>query len=76
MTTPAHNSNAEAAFERRLTALTRSVDDYHAYLLTYLHGLTRQRQDAENLLQDLWRHVLLRFDEDKIHSLPLLRSKT
>jgi RNA polymerase sigma factor (sigma-70 family) len=72
--TPPQNS-AEAAFERRLAAVTRAVGDYHPYLLSYLHGLTRQWQDAENLLQDLWRHVLLRFDEDKIHSLPLLRSK-
>ena len=66
---------AEAAFERRLAAVTRAVDDHHGYLLDYLHRLTRQWQDAENLLQDLWRHVLLHFDEDKISHLPLLRRK-
>lgn len=63
------------AFERRLAAVTRAVEDYHSYLLDYLHRLTRQYQDAENLLQDLWRHVLLNFDEEKIHALPLLRRK-
>ncbi len=73
--TPQPPQASEAAFERRLAAVTQSVEDYHAYLLTYLHGLTRQWQDAENLLQDLWRHALLHFDEDKLHSLPLLRSK-
>lgn len=65
----------EAVFERRLAAVSRSVDDYHTYLQEYLHRLTRQWQDAENLLQDLWRHVLLNFDEAHIRSLPLLRRK-
>ncbi|PTX94749.1 hypothetical protein DB346_22315 [Verrucomicrobia bacterium LW23] len=51
------------------------MGDYHAYLQDYLYRLTRQWQDAENLLQDLWSHVLLHFDEDKIHCLPLLRRK-
>lgn len=66
---------AEAAFERRVAAVSLSVDDYHTYLMEYLHRLTRQWQDAENLLQDLWRHVLLNFDEAHIRSLPLLRRK-
>ncbi len=66
---------AEAAFERRMGAVAQAVEDYHTYLLNYLSRLTRQHQDAENLLQDLWRHVLLNFDEDKIHALPLLRRK-
>lgn len=69
------DKTAEAVFERRVAAVSRSVDDYHTYLLEYLHGLTRQWQDAENLLQDLWRHVLLNFDEAHITSLPLLRRK-
>jgi RNA polymerase sigma factor (sigma-70 family) len=76
MTTPAKPSNpAEAAFERRMAAVTESVEKYHVYLLDYLYRMTRQRQDAENLLQDLWRHVLLHFDEGKIGALPLLRRK-
>lgn len=76
MTTKAKTPEiTEAAFERRLAAVTQAVDDYHTYLLYYLEGLTRQHQDAENLAQDLWQHVLLRFDEDKIRCLPLLRRK-
>jgi DNA-directed RNA polymerase specialized sigma24 family protein len=69
------DATAEAAFERRMAAVSQAVDNYHRYLLDYLFRLTRQWQDAENLLQDLWRHVLLNFDEDKIHALPLLRRK-
>ena len=66
---------AEAAFDRRMASVAQSVESYHAYLLDYLYRMTRQRQDAENLLQDLWRHVLLHFEESKIGSLPLLRRK-
>jgi RNA polymerase sigma factor (sigma-70 family) len=71
----APDETAEAAFERRMAAIRQAVDDYHSYLLDYLFRLTRQWQDAENLAQDLWRHVLHHFDEDKIHCLPLLRRK-
>ena len=73
--TAALTETAEAVFERRVAAVSQSVDDFHTYLLKYLFSLTRQWQDAENLLQDLWRYVLLHFDEDKIHALPLLRRK-
>jgi DNA-directed RNA polymerase specialized sigma24 family protein len=73
--TAAPTETAEAVFERRVAAVSQSVDDFHTYLLKYLFSLTRQWQDAENLLQDLWRYVLLHFDEDKIHALPLLRRK-
>jgi len=72
---PPPQATAEQVFERRLAAVTQAVDDYHSYLLDYLYRLTHQWQDAENLAQDLWRHVLLNFDEDKIHSLPILRRK-
>ncbi|MFD2257707.1 RNA polymerase sigma factor [Luteolibacter algae] len=65
----------EAVFERRKVAVKQSIDEYHGYLQNYLYGLTRQWQDAENLLQDLWQYVLLRFKEDQIGSLPLLRKK-
>ena len=71
----APQNSPEASFERRLAAVTQAVGDYHAYLVDYLYRMTRQRQDAENLAQDLWRHVLLHFDEDKIGALPLLRRK-
>ncbi len=73
--TPQPSPASEGTFARRLAAVTSAVENYHAYLLDYLYRMTRQRQDAENLLQDLWRHVLLHFDEDKIGALPLLRRK-
>jgi len=65
----------ELAYERRVVAVKESIDQYHSYLRHYLFNMTRQWQDAENLLQDLWKYVLLRFDEDQIGSLPLLRRK-
>jgi DNA-directed RNA polymerase specialized sigma24 family protein len=73
--TAVSTETVEALFERRVAAVSHSVDDFLTYLLKYLFSLTRQWQDAENLLQDLWRYVLLNFDEDKIHALPLLRRK-
>ena len=74
-TIPSPPDVAEAAFERRLEAVSAAVDKYHAYLLNYLYRLTSQWQDAENLTQELWRVVLLNFEEDKIGTLPLLRRK-
>ena len=74
ITSPTKDAS-EAAFARRLAAVTQAVERYHAYLVDYLYRMTRQRQDAENLAQDLWRHVLLHFDEDKIGALLLLRRK-
>lgn len=69
------DDGADAAFARRMEAVTASVNDFHTYLLDYLHRLTGQWQDAENLAQDLWRYVLLHFEESQIHALPLLRRK-
>lgn len=53
----------------------KSVDLHHTLLLGYLGHLTRHRQDAEDLAQDLWRYVLKHFPEEKIGCLPLLRRK-
>lgn len=52
-----------------------SVDLYHTHLQDYLHRLTQQWQDAEDLMQELWRYVLLHFPEEKIQTLSLLRRK-
>jgi|GEM_PF-1016922 len=67
--------DAEGVFARRLDLVTEAIDLHHTYLQGYLYRLTSQWQDAENLMQDLWQHVLLHFDEDKIRMLPLLRRK-
>jgi DNA-directed RNA polymerase specialized sigma24 family protein len=69
------DDGADAIFTRRMEAVSAAVSDFHAYLLDYLHRLTGQWQDAENLAQDLWRYVLLNFEESQIHALPLLRRK-
>ncbi len=66
---------SEEVFDRRLAAVDEAIDKYHTYIQNYLYGLTRQWQDAENLAQELWSYVLLRFDEDKIGHFPLLRRK-
>jgi RNA polymerase sigma factor (sigma-70 family) len=75
MTLPVRPATADAAFDRRLDRVMRSVDLHHTLLLGYLRGLTRHRQDAEDLAQELWRYVLLRFKEEQIGCLPLLRHK-
>lgn len=65
----------EAVFQQRLDKVMASVDLYHTHLQDYLYRLTRQWQDAEDILQELWRYVLLYFPEEKIDSLSLLRRK-
>lgn len=71
-TQTAHN---EAVFNARLEKVMVAVDLHHCILHDYLYRLTRHWQDAEDILQDLWRYVLLHFPEDKIDSLSLLRRK-
>lgn len=65
----------DAVFDRRSALVMQAVDTYHEYLLHYLTGLTRHEQDAEDLLQTLYRHVLLHFKEEHIGSLGILRRK-
>ena len=62
-------------FERRAERVMQSVDDYHDYLLSYVFSLTNHWQDAENIVQDLWQHVVLHFKEDDIRKIGFLRRK-
>lgn len=71
----ATRAEAEAAFERRMALVTEAIDTYHNSLLAYLYGFTRHWQDAENLLQDLWKYVLLHFRDDEIGHLPALKNR-
>ena len=66
---------AEAEFDRRMELVMTSVDLHHLHLRDYLFQLTHQFQDAEDLVQELWKYVLHNFPEDKIGSLSLLRVK-
>lgn len=52
-----------------------SVDRYHRYLVEFVCGFTGQRHDAEDIVQELWRYVVVHFPEDKIKSVSLLRRK-
>jgi RNA polymerase sigma factor (sigma-70 family) len=65
---------AEAVFERRMELTMASVDLYHTCLLGYLRSLAGHH-DAEDILQELWKFVVVHFPEDKIQSFSLLRRK-
>lgn len=65
---------AEVVFARRMELTMASVDLYHTSLLGYLRSLAGHH-DAEDILQDLWKFVVVHFPEDKIQSLSLLRRK-
>lgn len=65
---------ANADFDRRMDLVMESVDRHHTYLLGYLTRLAGPPQ-AEDLLQELWKYVVVHFPEDKINTLSLLRRK-
>jgi RNA polymerase sigma factor (sigma-70 family) len=62
-------------FDERLAAVEASIDRHHTYLENYLANLTRNRADAEDLISQLWVHVLRKFNDGQIGSLPILRRK-
>jgi RNA polymerase sigma factor (sigma-70 family) len=64
----------EADFARRVDFVMAAVDLYHTYLLNYVRGLAGPH-DAEDIVQELWKFVVVHFPEDKINCLPLLRRK-
>jgi DNA-directed RNA polymerase specialized sigma24 family protein len=65
---------AEQNFARRVDFVMAAVDLYHTYLLNYLRTFTAHH-NAEDILQELWKFVVVHFPEDKINCLPLLRRK-
>lgn len=65
---------AEEKFSCRVELVMASVDLHHTYLLNYLRSMTGHH-NAEDVLQELWKFVVLHFAEDKIDCLPLLRRK-
>lgn len=68
-------TNHDKAFDQRMEMVMEAVDKHHMYLLHYLQSLTRHYHDAEDILQTLWKHVLLHFKEHHINCLPILRRK-
>ena len=71
---PAAKAAAEEKFSRRVELVMASVDLHHTSLLNYLRSLAGHH-DAEDILQELWKFVVVHFAEDKIDCLPLLRRK-
>lgn len=62
-------------FDRRVALVMEAYDKFHNYLQSDLYRLTQQWQDAENLLQDLWKHVLHHFPEEHVGKIGILRRK-
>jgi len=63
------------SFNRRNSILTSTVQKHHRYLLRFAYGYTRQWQDAENVMQELWRYAMLYLPAEKLDDLGLLRMK-
>lgn len=66
---------AKASFEERVELVTESVDLYQKHLLHYVYSMTNQWQDAENIVQELWKFVMVYFKDEHIQHLPRLRLK-
>lgn len=56
----------ETVTDRRAQLLTEAAREFTPSLLHYVHGMTGQWQDAENIVQELWRYVLIYFPEHNI----------
>jgi DNA-directed RNA polymerase specialized sigma24 family protein len=74
MPAPAQQTK-RASFEDRVDLVTESVDLYQTHLLHYVYKMTNQWQDAENIVQELWKFVMVYFKDEQIKHLPLLRRK-
>jgi DNA-directed RNA polymerase specialized sigma24 family protein len=75
LTLPPPADSSKAASDRRLELVTEAADLYHTHLLEYLTGVTGNQADAKDILQNLWRYVLLHFKENQIQQIGLLRRK-
>jgi len=65
----------EEDFNRRLRIVEKAIKQHGTYILHYLHSLTKQWQDAEDLNSELWIAVLHHFEEADIMHVGLLRRK-
>ena len=68
-------NRSDEDFTRRTELVEQSVRDNHTYLLHYVHGMVGQWQDAENIVQDLWRYVVVHFEEHNIQRRSVLFEK-
>ncbi|BCX48597.1 hypothetical protein HAHE_25050 [Haloferula helveola] len=72
---PPEAASHHPSFDEKMEMVERSIEAHGSYLLNFLHSLTRNRQDAENLHSDLWVYVLHRFSPDRIGDIAALRRK-
>lgn len=72
---PKTTKDLDADFDRRAGLVMEAVDNYHDYLQSYIYSLTHHWQDAENIIQDLWQHVVFHFKEEDINKIGFLRRK-
>ena len=73
--TSSDSGTSDDRFDRRVELVTEAVGLYHQNLVRYVFTMTKQWQDAENLIQELWRYVVVHFREEKILEFSLLRRK-
>lgn len=66
---------ADAEFDLRMEQVTLAIDRYHQYLVEFVYSRTRQWQEAEDIVSDLWRYVIKHVNLDKICNLKVLRAK-
>lgn len=65
----------DAVFDKRMELVMDAVDKHQMHLLHYIQNLTHNYHDAQDILQTLWKHILLHFKEEHINCLPILRRK-
>jgi RNA polymerase sigma factor (sigma-70 family) len=68
------NAEANAIFDRRQALVIESAGLYHTYLVNYVRGFAPEEY-AKDVVQELWKYVILSFPEDKIQNVGLLRKK-
>lgn len=62
-------------FLKRKALIMEAVDLYQVSLRNYVHSMTRNFHDAENIMQELWVFVFRHFSEADITNFNFLRRK-
>jgi len=63
------------SYDRRAELLRQAVGQFHTMLVRYAYSYTRHWQDAENIVQELWKYAIVYLPEEKMNELALLRWK-
>jgi DNA-directed RNA polymerase specialized sigma24 family protein len=70
----AESARATRLFDQRADLVMKSVEQNHTYLINYLKAFAPPDY-VEDVVQELWKYVLLNFPIEKIQNLGLLRKK-